>query len=327
MKLFLFFTFLINNLYAYSFLHVEYPNSTSFLDFQSNDVIINSDTTIQGGLSYQYNNLTINAGKNLIIDSDNNDTTEQITVIKVKDTLVLNGTINATKGTHAGGDFFTIQNGIKFQITQNQSNGGYGGSGGNSNGSGSSGSSQGYGNGGGGGGGGASKGGCMTDDNANSYGRSSSGSFYQGGYGGRGGDPGGTGQPDNGALIYGNNGTNGLQTCGGGNGGGGGSRGYHGGLLIIIANKIIGNGVIDLHGSNGGAGGNGGPGNYGVAGGGAGGGAGGNGGVIWFVTKNNSFTGNIILTPGTGGAGGSGANYGTNGSTGSIGNIINIKLK
>lgn len=143
---------------------------------------------------------------------------------------------------------------------------------------------------------------------------------YIGAGGGNGGD-GGSG---------GNGGTPGG--CPGGTGGAGGAGGKGGGMVVIMAKKIIINsgGSVTANGDNGANGGNGltsvqyNPNNcdWGGTGGRGGGGGGGNGGYVYLVTKDYTNNGTVTASAGTGGtagtSGGSGATDGTDGQTGYV---------
>lgn len=302
-------TFLLS---SYSDFTIYQPYNNLPITTSTTDLTINTDTTWTGGQTYEFNSLNIASGKNLTISSDSTDVNENATVIKVKGTLNIDGNIIATKGTHGGGIFSSTVLGITFKKQINQSNGGVGGASHDGPSTCTPGS-QAYGNGGGGG-------------SRRTYSCGSSATFYSSGngisdYGYYGG-----------TSIYGNNGSThscNLSLGDGGAGGGGGTRGNHGGLLIIFADKITGNGLIDVHGSNGGNGGNG-----CCVGGGGGGGAGGSGGVVWFVSNRNSFKGSINLAGGSGGNGGTSLDNcgypgysGGNGQAGAAGSVIMIHVQ
>lgn len=300
-----------------------------FGDGTLGDVTISSTVNLaNNGNEYIYNNLTITPSGRILIQGDGNNSAENIIVIKVKNNLIINGIIEGKSGSHAGGSFYKVINPLNIRLGKNviQQNGGSGYNGqaigwtselGNV-----SSSSPAYGNGGGGGGSNGDYNGCSGPDKAI---RGADATPDRGGNGGQGGEGGGGG---GGGYIYSNSGGSaGHNGCGGGGGGGGGARGIHGNLIIIIANNISGSGSINISGSNGGAGGNGGSGGAGGTGGGGGGGAGGNGGTIWFVSKNNNYTGTFNLSGGSGGNGGSGyGGYAPSGNNGLIGQVINIDL-
>ena len=127
----------------------------------------------------------------------------------------------------------------------------------------------------------------------------------------------------------------------GGSGGGSGGSGSNGGILILCAKILRGNGTITVKGGDGGDGGDGGAGNtsggYLSSGGGAGGaGNGGNGGSLVLIYNLNEFTGTIITTgglkgiagvPGVAGAGGgfSGGSA-TEANNGADGKLIELEV-
>lgn len=86
-------------------------------------------------------------------------------------------------------------------------------------------------------------------------------------------------------------------------GGGGGGSGASGGLIYLCAKKIINNGIIDVHGGDGGNGGDGYH-NADFYAGNGGGGGGGNGGDIIFIFSSYINNGTLIRTGGKGGTGG-----------------------
>lgn len=106
------------------------------------------------------------------------------------------------------------------------------------------------------------------------------------------------------------------------NGGAGGAGGVGGGMLIIIAKKIINNGGINSDGNDGVQGSDG-----TVAHSGGGGGGGGDGGLLFIKTE--SFSGNAItVSGGAGGAGGAGvggANDGCAGGAGAAGQKVIVE--
>lgn len=138
-------------------------------------------------------------------------------------------------------------------------------------------------------------------------------SFYQGNpsTGGGGGGAGGNGN----VLSY------------GGGGGGGGGSGAPGGIIPIISNVIINNGIITAKGGRGGNGGNGGnaapnpPSGDAGGGGTGGGGSGGDGGLVMYVTSSYTNNGQVIVTGGLGGLTGQtpGSSSGGGGGVGQLG--------
>lgn len=332
--LFLFLITITNNAFSFSDVSIFYNNTSSLFGTSSTPTTISSNQSITGGTVNTYGSLTINSGVTLTINDDGISSTENPTVFIVNGTLTINGSIVATQGSHSGGTFSKTISGITFIIKETQQAGGNGGNGacpGN-------GSLTLNGHGGGGGGG------CSAWNSLG--GDAGTPSFTYGGWGGNGAN--GSTSGAGGAYIYagysaggaggatygasGSAGAAGSSSNEGSGGGGGGAHGYHGGIIIILAKNIVGNGSFDLHGSNGGVGGNGGSSSGNYRGGSGGGGAGGNGGTIILGTTSNSFTGTFNLNPGSGGnAGtlgtGSGSpTVGTPGSAGTYGRIVNIHL-
>lgn len=103
-------------------------------------------------------------------------------------------------------------------------------------------------------------------------------------------------------------------------GGAAGGIGGSGGWLVLVAKRIINNGLIDVSGGNGGNGGNGANANCG----GGGGANGGSGGVLVTAALTRLGSGIYDITGGLGGNGGTGFVNGQNGNSGNSGIQINL---
>lgn len=314
----------------------------SHSDGRDGDLVVNNGqtVTIPSGSFKQYRSVTINFGGVLKVDNG----VGQMTYIGVQYDLINNGTINSSaSGAHTNATIVGRSlTGEVFSTFITQSEGGIGGNGN----AGGSGGNPFDGNGGGGGGG---RGQYESGNFVNSGGATATSSG--GGKGGNGGRWNTTDHPSQipggaGALIYGQNGTQGGQAGpseNGSGGGGGGSKGYHGQSIIIFAKNILGNGLINANGGNGGNGGNSGPtstgwntGAYlgGGRGGGGGGGAGGSAGNIYLRYKevlSSNLTYSVV--GGSGGLGGSnngggqGNYFGTAGTAGNSGQNGTVYFK
>ena len=96
---------------------------------------------------------------------------------------------------------------------------------------------------------------------------------------------------------------------GGGRGGFGGNQGVGGQLVLLAARDLVGSGVIEAKGQNGGDGSNGDPGTGTSGGGGSGGGGGVGcpGGILYLITATRlGWTGTTSVAAGAGGLGGNG---------------------
>jgi len=299
------------------------------------DVVISSNTnlpsTLNGDIIYKnYRNLTINSGCTLSVSNKCKGLW-----IRVRGTLVLNGAISmSNKGcfiSGGGSDLYLCYSDIKVPAigaaggARNASAGGAGGAGAN----GVDGQC-------GGGGAGGTSANWSYKQGYGGYG--AAGFVGGGGTGGGGGavatyDPnkGDIGQKADGedGLLYGERGGNGryvnsywsphnvTATSGGGAGGvaagANGSPGVgSGGVLIIMANRIEGNGSLLSIGANGGNGTTYRPGGECSAGG--GGGSGGGSITLYYLSSSADWPMNV-----SGGAGGSGAGGAGNGGAGGAG--------
>ena len=288
------------------------------------DVVISSNTdlpsTLNGDIVYKnYRNLTVNSGCTLSVSNRCKGLW-----IRVRGTLVLNGTISMTGKAPTlgsnGSDLYLCYSDIKVPAA-----GAAGGAGGtvlgavgNSGGNGSNGSC---------GGGGA--GGCEKQFSGATSGAGAAGFSSGGGSGGSGscstgsysmtasGKPGGAYGGDGGAAVTctggqdtwsgagaGGNGGTGLQTVGNGSPGAGG-------ILIIMANRIEGTGSLKSQGTSGGHGAI--AGSYSSSAGG-GGGSGGGSITLYYLSSSADWPMNV-----SGGAGGSGAGGAGNGGAGGAG--------
>ncbi len=286
------------------------------------NLVVSSNTSIPAGVLKQYNSLTVNAGSTLTI------TGTGVTEIGVRGDLVLNGTIIFQEDFIAQSlsvpSYFTGSN-LNFPLFQ--SAGGNGGNGGRNGGRASGNATNtAHGNGGAGG-----SGNGTTFNTAIGNGTAPTTTA-----GGRGGN-GGAGSGGAGGITTSTNGKNGANGSGPGSGagGGGGYRGKHGGRLhLFVEGSFSGSGVLNVSGTSGGRGGNGGAGSGGGSndsggGGGGGGGAGGNGGQLYLgVRLNNSFSGTINYSVGSGGlkgvkgSGGIATILATDGNMGSAGFLV-----
>lgn len=279
-------------------------------------IVSGQTVNVADGSILDYNNLTIDAGGVMNIVGG---ATGNITVIGVKNNLVINGVIRGRDGTFGTSTFSLVtpnNESTSYTITQNAA--GAGGPGTYPAGNGGGGGTLGYGGGGGGAGdsnqsrgwgghGGANNGpGTYAPNNLEpGQGNISLGNGY-------------TGTQDGRAAYLGKHGGGsgggGGKSAGAGGGGGGAFKGKHGlGLYIYVLGTISGSGQVQLNGLNGF---NGGAGNNvsGRVGGGGGGGAGGSGGRLW-VRSPAPFTVPYTVSAGTGGTGAS-----PNGSNGQAGN-------
>lgn len=108
-------------------------------------------------------------------------------------------------------------------------------------------------------------------------------------------------------------------------GGGGGGSGTPGGIILLVAKKIVNSGTIQTNGGNGGNGGN----ALSSSGFGGGGGGGGSGGVLFIIYQKLTNTGTIQSAGGSGGDAGTGDNPGEppeDGPNGGSGNIIYLRV-
>ena len=120
----------------------------------------------------------------------------------------------------------------------------------------------------------------------------------------------------------------------GGGGGGGGGSGACGGVILLVARKIVtvdSNTYLDVSGGKGGNGGNGDDGNFADPGywlgGGGGGGGGGRGGTIILIYSSKTGTGTTSVSGGAIGTGGldfNGSASGTNGTVGGTGVLVSL---
>lgn len=287
-------------------------------------VIANGVTkTYTAGSILDFRNLTIEAGGTLNIQGGGSGA---ITLIGVKENLIINGVIKGNDGLFGSASFSVVTplgESVSYYVPQAQAGGGS--NGGYPAGSGGPGGSLGYGGGGGGGGqagqsrgwgghGGVdnSPGGYAPNNLAPGAGNVSLGNGYYANedgqayyYGKHGGGSGGGGGKGTGA--YG--------------GSGGGYKGKHGlGLYLYVLGTISGSGQVQLNGLAGFRGGY----QYGNNGGG-GGGAGGSGGSLW-VRARAPFTVPYTVSGGAGGAGyGGNGNGGSNGSFSFVANTSDIR--
>ena len=264
-------------------------------------VTAGSTVTLSAGDVYSYTNLTVDAGGILdIIDYSNSGNLTEI----YAESLVVNGTIRA-RGLSLTSDVsvsHTTYAGIELSYQYSLANGGKGG---NANfttvsygGTGSKSS-------GGGGAGGGARAGYSSWVGGAGGSNGSNGSDAHSGTGGAGGQssayPGAT--PNGGAGASGGGaGVNAISGIYRSTGGGGGGAGKSGGsglpLFLQSLNPIIGTGIIDVSGSQGGNGANGGNTSHGTVsffcgicpGAGGGGGAGGNGGHLFISSVSSSVT-------------------------------------
>ena len=289
-----------------------------FGDGADGDVTISTNTTFN--TPKDYNNLTVNSGNSLTYNGSS--TTNAI--IRVRDTLTVNGTISATGKGRSGG------------------------SGGGGGGGGDTGSSSWVGGGGTSGTAGEQSYGASLTGGDGGGGGSGGSSPMGGGGGGASATSGVTGDsriiPDtrfNDARelllaqpqIYGSGGSGGsgghggasqrVSGLNGGVGGSGGTGGDGGGTLYILARNIVidTSGIIESNGNDGSNGASGGSGATSCGGGGGGGsGGGGSGGFIGIIYESITNNGNINVNGGSTGSGGSaGASGGSGGSAGSAG--------
>jgi hypothetical protein len=285
------------------------------------DLTITSGQTVNitNGSIVDYNNLTIQAGGTLNIVGA---ASGNITVIGVKNNLVINGTIKANDGTFGTSTFSLVTpNNESVSYTSTQRSAGAGAPGTYPAGNGGGAGTLGYGGGGGGGG---------DSDQSRGWGGHGGVNNGPGTYAPNNLEPGAgnvslgngyTGTQD-GRPVYlgkhgGGSGGGGGKSGSAGGGGGGAFKGKHGlGLYIYVLGSISGSGQVQMNGLNGF---NGGAGNLnGSKGGGGGGGAGGNGGSLW-VRSPAPFTVPYTISAGTGGVGGAAPQAGGNGQSGNVG--------
>jgi len=292
-------------------------NTFMFGDGSDGDVTISVDTTLSRHMFY--NNLTVNAGINLMPAGY---------LVCVKGTLTLNGVIHANGTVGATGGAGSNAGGAGGGANQYLSGGSAGGQGNSGGGSasggaasrayrgvvitaisgapaGTAGTNGGAGQG-GGGGGGEGTGGSVG---AGTTIAESQGDIHDlfnamnGGYLGRGGSP---NSWTSGVGGGGGGGDNVTPRAGGGGGGGGGT-------VVVRANNIVsgGGGAIQSKGANGGNG------SAGAANR-VGGGGGGSGGIIVIV----QHSGAVPTTSVTGGTGGNPVNAGGKGGDGGVGIVV-----
>ena len=293
------------------------------------DVTISSNTdlasTLNGDIVYRnYRNLTVNSGCTLSVSNPCRGLW-----IKVRGTLILNGTISMSKKgcflSSGINDLYVCYTDIKIPAiggaagTGNVGTGGNGGAGvdGGCGGGGGAGGYTSYPNvrGGHGGVGFVGGGGCGGGGGAGAYSSGDSRRYKkQGGdakaYGEKGGDGAFCGSSfDTGdgwitGTGYGGGGAGGIAA--GASGGGAATPGGvgAGGVLIITANRIEGTGALASIGSNGGNGALAGQGG-GYGGGGGGGGSGGGSITLYFLSSSANWSANL-----SGGAGGNQSSWG-----------------
>jgi hypothetical protein len=295
------------------------PKVWPFNAADSGNLTITSNTSIAGGRTLVYNNLTINAGVTLTILAANNSIP---TIIGVKGTFTNNGTIVANNSTYTGTISSTAPDGTSLSYNILQAQGGYGGNEGGTSAFGGSGAG-GYG--GGGAGGSTLYSGTTYYVGTNGYSNNgSSGGSHTGGNGNPGsGTSGGIG----GGSEGGSGSTYSVESSGGG-GGGGNKSNSHGQALYIRTNILAGSGSLILTGGNGFNGGAGADSSYvysgyqPMGGGGGGGGAGGSGGYYLLKYLTGTYSGSCNPArgnPGVGGPGGAGYQNGAAGASGNYG--------